>query len=210
MATAKYLDNAGEEARKLYKSIASSGKSYNERRKEQTQTLRDTMHPVWQALGKGQAVNGCKDKLSWARWVNPTAKNPERYFYKLMYDPGLNSVQSEKTVTLKPGVHVVIDGIKYEVPRLNRKTIADHHRAKGNAGFNIILVGMQAVIRKVKKREACPECLKNADVKDGRFVKHDYLPGPKKGNCAMSGQLVVLNERGKVVNTAVKVKAVAA
>jgi hypothetical protein len=88
MATAKHLDNQGEAAQKMYKKIADSSKDYNARRREQTEALRDTLTPVWEALASGKAVNGCKDKLSWCKWANPSAKNPERYFYKLMSDEG--------------------------------------------------------------------------------------------------------------------------
>ena len=112
------LDNAGEKARRLYRKIADSAKSYNERRKEQTEALRKALAPVWAALGKGQAVNGCADKLSWCRWANNSAKHPERYFYKLMSDgTELSSAEpSRRIVTLAPGMDVFIDNVRYELP----------------------------------------------------------------------------------------------
>jgi len=69
MATNKQLDQQGEEAKKLYEKLTDSFKHYNERRKEQTEALHDALAPVWSALADGKAVNGCKDKLSWCRWV---------------------------------------------------------------------------------------------------------------------------------------------
>jgi hypothetical protein len=214
MAASKQIDEQGETAKRLYKKLTDSSKDYNERRREQREELREALAPVWAALEDGRAVNGWKDKLSWCRWVNPTAKHPERYFYMVMQDKkGLKSLQSAITVTVKPGMNVVIDGIRYKVPELKpnlRKTIADHHKAKGTDGFNVILVGLQAVIRQLRKREQCPECSCHADVKDGKFGKHGYLPGPKKGDCAMSGRPVVLNERGRVINTSQNSKKAAA
>jgi hypothetical protein len=213
MATSKQLDNQGEEARKLYKKLTDSSQDYNSRRKEQTQALRDALAPVWSALADGRAVNGQKDKLSWCKWANKSAKHPERYFYKLMRDPALNSVQSDKIVTLKPGLHVVIDSVKYKVPQLQpnkRKSIADHHKLKGDTGFNVILVGLEAVIRKLRKREECPECRYWLDVRDGKFGDHTYMPGPKyRQPCPMSNQKLTVNEHGKIINTAAKAKAAA-
>jgi len=213
MATDKFADNQGEAARQLYKKMTASSQDYNSRRKEQTNKLRSTVSIVWHAFKQGKTVNGQKDKLSWCKWANPTAKNPERYFYKLMREE-LNSVQSDKIVTLKPGVHVVIDGVKYKVPQLQpnkRKSIADHHKLKGDAGFNVILVGLQAVIRKLRKREECPECRYTLDVRDGKFEDHTYMPGPKyRQSCPMSNQKLTVNEHGKIINTAVKAKAATA
>jgi hypothetical protein len=112
MAVNKQLDEQGESARKLYKKIADSSKDYNTRRREQSKTLRDTMTPIWAALASGKVVNGCKDKLSWCRWANPTAKHPQRYFYKLMGER-VNSVQSaaKKVVGLHDGLLLSAKGL---------------------------------------------------------------------------------------------------
>jgi hypothetical protein len=74
--------------------MTASSQDYNSRRKEQTEKLRSTVSIVGHAFKQGKTVNGQKDKLSSCKWANPTAKHPERYFYKLMRDPGLNSVHS--------------------------------------------------------------------------------------------------------------------
>jgi hypothetical protein len=204
VAADKFADNQGEAARQLYKKLEASSQDYNTRRKEQTGKLRSMIEIVWHAFKQGKTVNGQKDKLSWCKWANPTAKHPERYFYKLMRDPELNSVQSPKVVTLKPGDTVVIDGIRYAVPK--RKFVVTR-TAKG--GVNVTLLGLKLVVRKLRKHEECPECGFEREVKDGKFTKHPVNPVSDR-ECTLSNQPVMLDERGKIVNTAAKAKAAAA
>lgn len=107
MATNKQIDEQGEAAKKLYERLESSSKDYNTRRKEQTKALREALTPVWAALADGKTVNGCKDKLSWCKWANPSAKHPERYFYSVMNDKkGLKSLQSKRKKKEPHVVHV--------------------------------------------------------------------------------------------------------
>jgi hypothetical protein len=201
MATAKHLDNQGEAAAKLYKKLTDSSKDYNARRKEQTEALRDTLTPVWEALAAGKTVNGCADKLSWCKWANPSAKHPERYFYKLMSDKGLKSVQSFHIVTVKPGMILLIDGVRYKLPG---KVTAQH----GTSG--VTLTGLKIVLRKLRKREKCPECGYTLDVENGKFGKHTHMPGPRSGKeCGMSNHAVTVDERGNIINTAAKAAAAA-
>jgi hypothetical protein len=134
MATDKFADNQGEAARQLYKKLEASSQDYNTRRREQTGKLRSMIEIVWHAFKQGKTVNGQKDKLSWCKWANPTAKHPERYFYKLMRDPGLNSVQSKpKGVRLGDGLVLSVKGLpgsrslpttEYEVLNIRKHGVA--------------------------------------------------------------------------------------
>ncbi|MGC2528233.1 MAG: hypothetical protein WA639_10830 [Candidatus Acidiferrum sp.] len=155
MATAKQIDQQGEEAKKLYESIASSAKNYNERRKDKTEELKGLLAPIWAALADGKTVNGCKNKVEWAKWVNPTAKHPERYFYLVMNDKkGLKSLQSKREkressfVALKKLHEIEVDGTRYWISSIAVKEdsarTANGNR-KATVTLDVVLVETHAM-----------------------------------------------------------------
>jgi hypothetical protein len=191
MATTKQLDNAGEEARKLYSTIVSSGKDYNKKRKDRTEELRKALDPVWSALAKGHAVNGCSTKLEWCKWANPEAKNPERWFYNVMGDK-LKSVQPN---------YRLFDA-KLGTLHANTKSayIGMELLGSGVKGGFTITVEPQEV--PLKKDMRCPACLWGApvDVEKGTYGKHSDLTGHVgKGDCPLSGKRVGENLTGSAV-----------
>ena len=155
MATAKQLDQQGEEAKKLYQSIASSAKNYNERRKERTEELKGILTPIWAALADGKAVNGCKNKVEWAKWVNPTAKHPERYFYMIMNDKkALKSLQSKREkrepsfVVLKKLHEIEVDGTRYWIGSITVKedsTRTTNGNRKATVTLDVVFIDTHAM-----------------------------------------------------------------
>jgi hypothetical protein len=107
---------------------------------------------------------------------------------------------------LPAGELLIVGKKKYRVV----ETLTSHRvtltKKKGEYRINLLVREEQA-FRKLRKRETCPECGLRQDITDGKFLQHHYLPGPRKGYCAMSNQSVVLDERGNIVNTAEKAKA---
>jgi hypothetical protein len=108
------LDEKGVTVRNLYNEIATGGADYNERCKEQTNTLRSALTPVWAALKAHKPVNGCTTITDWCRWANPNPKikNPGRWFQKVM---GEVSSPRPKVVKLTEGMTVSIDGKKFKL-----------------------------------------------------------------------------------------------
>jgi len=190
MATSKQLDNQGEEARKLYKKLTDSSQDYNSRRKEQTQALRDALAPVWSALADGRAVNGQKDKLSWCKWANTSAKNPERYFYKLMKERKPNSVQSRKKfnaldyVRVEKMMTVEIDKSRYSIMGIN--IVQDK---KIPTKFHITLEGMLHLTH--INQQYGPACKPPEDRRSWFKMDHYvYAPKGTEPTCKQCGKVL--------------------
>jgi hypothetical protein len=174
MAVNKQLDAQGEVAKKLYTSLSDASETYNERRKGQTELLRKALVPVWAALRDGREVNGCKDKLTWAKWANPSAKHPERYFYKLMGER-LNSVQSD---------HRPLDaGI--EKFKASAKGASVEVQVLGNGVKGTLSISVAAEDMPIQEYMPCGVCTWVTYVKGNTFSTHTVHPlrgGPCKGS----------------------------
>jgi len=182
MATNKHLDEQGESAKKLYEQIADSSKTYNERRKERTAELRDVLTPVWQALAAGKTVNGCTDKLTWCKWVNPAAKHPDRYFYMVMQDKtGPKSLQSERTLHAE---------LKAFTANSTAASVVVDMAGDGIKGS--FSVGVNAKEVPLKDYMPCGFCTNVVQVNGKVFAKHTTHP-LRGGVCEGTGKSVYNN-----------------
>jgi hypothetical protein len=104
------LDKKGVTARNLYNEIATEGKTYNERRSQQTARMRSALKPVWAALKSGTPVNGQTTIEGWCRWATPnkTTKYPERWFQKVM-----GEVSSPRSKTAPP-ITAHFDNVQFD------------------------------------------------------------------------------------------------
>lgn len=186
------LDAKGEAARRLYKRMVSAAKDYNAQRRAQTESLRKALSPVWAALGRDEVVNGCKDKLSWCRWANPTAKHPERWFYKLMRDPELNSVQPKpknrwvRPFPLKPYAKIEVDtGDDAEGRMWCRVHNITYEGCDNGKNVEILRLEVQFEGRRHVLENDGPLCKASTTILRGSFNKNDYLyaEAGEKPNC---------------------------
>lgn len=110
-------------------------------------------------------------------------------------------------VRLPAGEILVVGKRKYRVADGLTPQRVTPTKTKGMYRITLLVRDAELVTRKLRKRETCPECHYTLDVIDGRFPKHNYMPGPNYGkDCRMSTQKVTLDERGKVINSAEEAK----
>ncbi len=112
-------------------------------------------------------------------------------------------------VRLPAGEILVVGKRKYRVADGLTPQRVTPTKTKGVYRITLLVRAAELVTRKLRKREECPECSYTIDVRDGRFSKHTNYKRPSSYHgmeCAMSDQPVVLDERGKVINTAEKAR----
>jgi len=113
-------------------------------------------------------------------------------------NPGLQLTQGEI---------LIINRKRYRIAESVTADAITKTKTKGQ--YRIVLLACEAPY-KLRKREECPECGYTLDVTDGKFGQHNYMPPRCNEFCPMSKRPVVLDEWGKVVNTARSTKKKAA
>lgn len=176
--TSLNLNKLGESLRSSWAKREKNRKGYLAQQKEKTAAFRAELKPIWDALEDGQTINGCKGKEQWAKWFNPTCKNPLRQLQRIMQETPTETTSRRFLINLdkgKPEITFITDGMKYNVTGFNLNGFP----ASGVVGMNVERIKKDAAAKnpRTKKRQTVKE--EKKPIKHAKYGSHDTWCGKR-------------------------------